>query len=268
VSAWLVVVILGIVEGITEFLPVSSTGHLLLVEQWLPIRESDTFLVVIQSGAALAVLMVFQQRLRQLFTTWREPGSRDYLVKLAAAFAITAAGGLALKHFNVKLPETATPVAVATLVGGVLFLVVERWLAVKTVETARTVETVSWSIAVAIGLAQLVAAVFPGTSRSGATILVALVMGLARPVAIEFSFLLGVPTLLAAGALKLFSAWRHPGGEPMHLGLLTLGVLVSAVTAFASVRWLLRYVQSHTFEGFGWYRIALGSAVLAMVLLR
>lgn len=262
-NEWLVVVILGIVEGITEFLPVSSTGHLLLVEQWLPIRESDTFLVVIQSGAALAVLLVFQQRLRQLLATWREPASRDYLIRLAGAFVITAAGGLVLKHFNVKLPETGTPVAVATLVGGVLFLLVERWL-----RTVKTVETVTWQVAVAVGLAQLVAAVFPGTSRSGATILIALAMGLTRPVAIEFSFLLGVPTLIAAGGLKLVSALRHPGSEVLRLDLLALGTLVSALTAFASVRWLLRYVQSHTFEGFGWYRIALGAAVLLMVFMR
>lgn len=266
-NEWLVVVILGIVEGITEFLPVSSTGHLLLIEQWLPIRESDTFLVVIQSGAALAVLLVFQQRLRQLLATWREPASRDYLARLAGAFAITAAGGLMLKHFDVKLPETATPVAVATLVGGVLFLLVERWLRGQTARRPDGL-TVSWSIAMAVGLAQLVAAVFPGTSRSGATILIALAMGLARPVAIEFSFLLGVPTLIAAGGLKLVSALRHPGTEVLHPDLLVLGTIVSALTAFASVRWLLRFVQSHTFEGFGWYRIVLGVAVLAMVLLR
>jgi undecaprenyl-diphosphatase len=267
-AEWLVVVILGVVEGITEFLPVSSTGHLLLVEQWLPFRESDTFLVVIQSGAAAAVLLVFKDRLAQLLTRWREPESRDYLVKLAAAFVITAAGGLVLKHFDVKLPETATPVAVATLVGGVLFIAVERWLAGKTGKTGKMVEMVTWTVAVAVGLAQLVAAVFPGTSRSGATILIALVLGLARPVAIEFSFLLGVPTLLAAGALKVVSALRHPGAESLHPDLLVLGTMVSAVTAFASVRWLLRYVQSHTFEGFGWYRIALGAAVLAMAILR
>jgi len=267
VSEWLVVVILGIVEGLTEFLPVSSTGHLLLVEQWLPIRETDTFLVVIQSGAALAVLLAFQQRLKQLLATWREPATADYLLKLSTAFVVTAAGGLTIKHFGIELPETATPVALATLIGGVLFLVVERWLAVRRSD-GQTGGSVSWAIAIAIGVAQLVAAVFPGTSRSGATILVALVLGLARPLAIEFSFLLGVPTLMAAGALKLFSAWRHAGGQPLHMDLLVLGTLVSALTAFASVRWLLRFVQSHTFEVFGWYRIVLGAAVLAMAFLR
>ncbi len=260
-SEWLVVVILGIVEGVTEFLPISSTGHLLLVEQWLPIRETDTFLVVIQGGAAMAVLLVFKERLAQLLATWRERASAEYLQRLAGAFMLTAAGGLALKHFDVTLPETATPVAVATLVGGVLFIVVEAWLRGRSGST-----TVTWRIAVAVGLAQLVAAVFPGTSRSGATILIALALGLDRAVAIEFSFLLGVPTLLAAGALKLFSSLRHPGPEPLHLGYLSLGIAVSALTAFIAVRWLLRFVQSHTFEGFGWYRIALGALVLATAL--
>jgi len=264
VSEWLVVVILGVVEGITEFLPISSTGHLLLVEQWLPIRESDTFLVVIQCGAALAVLLAFQQRLRQLLASWHEPATTDYLYKLAAAFAVTAAGGLAIKRLGVGLPETGTPVALATLIGGVLFLVVERWLAVRRSD----VQTVSWAMAIAVGLAQLVAALFPGTSRSGATILIALAMGLARPAAIEFSFLLGVPTLLAAGGLKLVGAIRDPAAGSLHVNMLVLGTLVAAVTAFASVRWLLRFVQSHTFEVFGWYRIALGAAVLVLVFLR
>ncbi len=260
-SEWLVVTILGVVEGITEFLPISSTGHLLLVEQWLPIRQSDTFLIVIQGGAALAVLLVFKDRLSRLLATWRQPDSRDYLLRLAGAFGLTAAGGLVLKALDVRLPETATPVALATLAGGVLFIVVERWLRGRP-GAAR----VTWRIAVAMGLAQLVAAVFPGTSRSGATILIALAMGLTRPVAIEFSFLLGVPTLLAAGALKLGSALGQPGADPLRLDLLALGTLVAALTAFASVRWLLRYVQSHTFEGFGWYRIVLGILVLGTAL--
>jgi undecaprenyl-diphosphatase len=258
---WLVVLVLGVVEGITEFLPVSSTGHLLLVEQWLPWRESDTFLVVIQSGAAAAVVLVFQRRLRELLTRWRTPEAADYLGKLAAAFAITAVGGLALQRLGFKLPETAAPVAVATLAGGILFLAVERWLRGRAASQA-----VTWPMAVAVGLAQLLAAVFPGTSRSGATILVALAMGLTRPLAVEFSFLLGVPTLAAAAGLKLVTTLGHPAGAGMRWDTLIAGTLVAALTAFATVRWLLRFVRSHTFEGFGWYRIALGAAVLALVL--
>lgn len=261
-SDWLAVVLLGIIEGITEFLPVSSTGHLLLAEQWLPSRESDTFLVVIQCGAVLAVLLVFQQRIRQLLSGWRDPAARDYVLKLGAAFAVTVAGGLVLKEFGFELPESATPVAIALLVGGVLFILVERWLRGRPHAV-----TITWSLAIAIGAAQLVAAVFPGTSRSGATILVALAMGLTREVAIEFSFLLGVPTLLSAGALKLASYAMHPDGEHLQWGLLLLGTVVSAVTAFAAIRWLLRYVNSHTFEAFGWYRVVLGIAVLLTALL-
>jgi len=261
-SEWLVVALLGIVEGITEFLPVSSTGHLLIVEQWLPWRESDTFLVVIQAGAALAVVLVFQRRVRELLAGWRTREARNYLARLALAFGITAAGGLALQRLGFKLPDTATPVAVATLVGGVLFILVERWLKGRSASTR-----VTWSVAAAMGLAQLVAAVFPGTSRSGITILVALAMGLARPLAIEFSFLLGVPTLAAAAGLKLVTSLRHPPAAGMHWPMLLVGTLVAAVTAFATVRWLLRFVQRHTFEGFGWYRIALGAAVLALALL-
>jgi undecaprenyl-diphosphatase len=261
-TEWLAVTLLGLIEGITEFLPISSTGHLLIAEQWLP-RQSDTFLVVIQCGAVAAVLLVFKERVKQLLAGWREGAAADYLLKLGAAFLVTAAGGLVLKRLDFALPETATPVGAALLVGGVLFVLVERWLRGRTAS-----DTITWTLAVLIGVAQLVAAVFPGTSRSGATILIALVMGLSRPVAIEFSFLLGVPTLLAAGALKLVSYVRHPGGEQLHWGMLALCTIVSAVTAFLAVRWLLRYVRSHTFEGFGWYRVALGAAVLAAALVR
>ena len=261
-TAWLVVVILGVIEGITEFLPISSTGHMLIAEQWLPYRQSDTFLVVIQSGAVVAVLLVFKDRVLRLLKGWREAEPRAYLLKLAGAFTITAAGGLVLKKAGFALPETAAPVGAALLIGGVLFLVVERWLRGRT-----SSDEVTWSMAAAMGVAQLVAAVFPGTSRSGACILIALMMGLGRSGAIEFSFLLGVPTLLAAGAVKLLSWMRHPGSEALVPGMLVLGIVVSLVTAFVAVRWLLGYMKSHTFVGFGWYRIVAGSAVLLMALL-
>lgn len=261
-SAWLAVLILGIVEGITEFLPVSSTGHLLLVERWLGIRESDAFLVIIQSGAALAVLMVFQQRLVHLLKNWRGAAERDYLLKLAGSFVITMIGGLALQLMHFKLPEAPAPVGLALLIGGVAFLAVERMI-----RGNDGGELVSWSLAIAIGLGQLLAAIFPGTSRSGATILIALLMGLSRPAAVEFTFLLGVPTLFAAGALKLFAYVRHPGGEVIDWPMLALCFVVSAVTAFAAVRWMLLYLRSHTFVAFGWYRILIGAAVLAPLLL-
>jgi undecaprenyl-diphosphatase len=255
---WLAIVLLGVIEGVTEFLPVSSTGHLLLVENsgWLP-HQTDVFNIVIQSAAVLAVLAAFWQRTKQLVFGWREPATRDYALKLLAAFVVTSAGGLVLKKLHFKLPETTTPVAVATLVGGVLFLVVEAWLKGKRPEGQLT-----WGVALFLGGAQLLAAVFPGTSRSGATILMGLALGLSRPAATEFSFFLGVPTLLAAGAVQTLGVLRHPSAEGVPWGAIGLAGLVAAVTAFAVVRWLLRFVQTHTFNVFGWYRIVLAVVIL------
>jgi undecaprenyl-diphosphatase len=258
VPAWLAVTILGVIEGITEFLPVSSTGHLLLVENagWLP-RQSDLFNVTIQSGAALAVLLAFGGRLRRLLADLREPEARAYLLKLAVAFAITGAGGLLIKRLGWTLPKETAPVAWATLLGGIAILAVEWAL-----RTRPSVSRVTWAMAGAVGLGQLLAAVFPGTSRSAATILLVMLLGLSRPVATEFSFLVGVPTLLAAGGLEMVQALRQPQGPPTDWGLLALGTAVSAVTAFAAVRWLLRWIQTHSFSPFGWYRTALGLVLL------
>jgi undecaprenyl-diphosphatase len=259
VPDWLAVVALGLIEGVTEFLPVSSTGHPLLVENagWLP-RQSDLFNIVIQSGTAVAVALVFAGRLRELFRRRREAAARSFVLKLAVAFALTGAGGLLAKRLGFALPKDVAPVAWATLVGGVVILLVEWWVRGRPLQ-----HDVTWTVAVAVGAAQLLAALFPGTSRSGATILVALALGLARPAATEFSFLLGVPTLLAAGAAEALAALRHPAPSETGLAMIALGTVVAAVAALFTVRWLLRFVQSHTFVGFGWYRIALGLVILA-----
>jgi undecaprenyl-diphosphatase len=260
VPAWLSVVILGVIEGITEFLPISSTGHLLLVENAnLVSRQSDLFNITIQSGAAVAVLAVFGGRIRDLLTRVTEPDARDYLLKLLVAFVITGVGGLVVKRLGFTLPKEVAPIAWATLVGGVIIIAIE-W-ALRGRRSLRS--DVTWAVAAAVGLAQLLAAVFPGTSRSASTIMIAMLLGLARPAATEFSFLVGVPTLLAAGGLETVQALRHPEGPPTEWGLLALGTLVSAVTAFVVVRWLLRWVQTHEFTPFGWYRIALGIVMLA-----
>jgi undecaprenyl-diphosphatase len=255
---WIEVIILGIIEGITEFLPVSSTGHLLLAQHWLNAR-SELFNVVIQSGAVIAVLAVFAGRAKALALGWREPANRDYLAKLTVAFVLTAIGGLTLKKLGLKLPQTVAPIAWATLIGGVLFVAVEAWL-----KKRPTTESVTWTIAIAIGLAQLIAVAFPGASRSGTTILIALILGLSRSAAAEFSFLLGIPTLLAAGAKETMDALKgHETYEPW--GLVILGTIVSAITAFVVVKWLLGYVRHHTFTPFGWYRIAVGIAILLLL---
>lgn len=258
---WLSIVLLGLIEGLTEFLPVSSTGHLLLAQNsgWLP-HQSDLFNVVIQSGAVLAVLVVFAQRAKDLALRWKEPANFDYLSKLAVCFLITAAGGLVMKKLDFELPETAAPVAWATLIGGGVILAMERWLKGRTPS-----ERLTWAMAVAVAGAQLLAAACPGTSRSGACILAAMALGLARPAATEFSFLIGVPTLLAAGGLKIVSALKDGTAAQEHWGMIALGTVVSALTAFVVVKWLLRFVQTHTLNVFGWYRIALGLAILLLL---
>ena len=253
---WLVVIVLGIIEGITEFLPVSSTGHMLLAEAFLPFRQSEVFLAVVQCGAVLAVLTVFAGRVKDLLINFNKPENRDFVLKLAVAFILTAIGGLILKKLNFKLEENPRPVAWATLIGGVLILAIEAAVGKKPLR-----DTVTWPVAIAIGVGQLIAVIFPGSSRSGTTILMALALGVSRPKAAEFSFLLGIPTLLAAGALKTYSELKH-GEEHVNWTLILLGTLVAAVTAFVVVKWLLRYVQNHTFTVFGWYRILLGAIIL------
>jgi undecaprenyl-diphosphatase len=257
---WIAVILLGIIEGITEFIPVSSTGHLLIAERWLP-RQTDLFNVVIQCGAVLAVLPLFPERLNQFLFRWREPATRDYLLKILVAFFITGVGGLILEKKGFKLPETILPIAVALFVGGVLFIVAERGWRGKTLHGE-----ITWTIVCAVGAGQLLAAIFPGTSRSGATILFAFVLGLNRPLATEFSFLVGIPTMLAAGGLKIFKAIHSSEAPPENWSLVALGAVVAALVSFVAVKWLLRFVQTHTFTAFGWYRIALGLALLIFAL--
>jgi len=254
---WIAVVILGIVEGVTEFIPVSSTGHLLVAQQWLP-RQTDLFNVVIQCGAVIAVLPLFSLRCQQLVFRWREAEARDYLLKLILAFGLTGAVGFVLEKEGLRLTENPKRVAWALLVGGILFLLVERWLREKPLR-----DEVTWTVAIAVGIGQLIAIIFPGASRSGTTILVSLILGLTRPAATEFSFLVSIPTMLAAGGLKIFNGLHHaPGTAPEHWGMVLLGTIAAAVVSFVAVKWFLRYVQSHTFEGFGWYRIAVGILIL------
>ena len=262
-ETWIAVIILGIIEGVTEFLPVSSTGHLLIAGYWLSPR-SDLFNIVIQSGAVLAVLPLFPERMRQFFFRWRERPTRVYLMKIAVSFGITGAGGLVLDRQGFALPETLWPVAWALFIGGVAFLVVEKGL-----RDRPSLDAIPWSAVLAVALGQLLAAVFPGTSRSGATILLMLLLGVSRPAATEFSFLVGIPTMLAAGGLKIFSALVNPaqGAMPEEWGMVLLGFIVSAIVSFLAVGWLLRYIQTHTFSVFGWYRIALAGMLFAFFVL-
>jgi undecaprenyl-diphosphatase len=245
---------------VTEFLPISSTGHLLIAETLGLGREPDVFNVVIQAGAILAVVFIYWGKITGLLSHLENAAGRSYLLKIGAAFIVTSIVSLVLiKHFHLELPEELTPVAWATLIGAFVIFAVE-FLA----KNLYPHDDVSWSEAIAMGLAQVLAAAFPGTSRSGATIMTGLMMGMKRPAATEFSFLLGIPTMFAASALDLFRYRRQlvEGGGHLFIDIL-IGFLVSMVVAFFVVKWLLHFVQSHTFNGFAIYRVILGVALLA-----
>ena len=252
-------VILGVVEGITEFLPISSTGHLLIAEQWLGER-SELFNVVIQAAAILALVLVYWRRILNLLTRFNEPENRDYLAKLVVAFLITSAGAFLATRLGWKLPETVLPIALATLIGGIAILAIEAYVAGRPASTA-----VTWNVAFWVGACQILAAVFPGTSRSASTIFAAMLAGLTvRPAATEFAFLVGIPTMFAATGYELLKVRGH-GAAQEDWQALAVGFVVSGVVAFIAVKWLLRYVQSHRFTVFAWYRIALGTALLALI---
>lgn len=182
IPEWLAIVILGIIEGITEFLPISSTGHLLIAEKWLP-RQTDLFNIVIQSAAVLAVIPLFKDRIKVMLAAGHDLVAREYALKVMVAFGITGVGGLILEKLHFKLPEKLFPVGMALLIGGVAILLIE-----SRVNDRRWKHEVTWKLAVIFGLGQLVAAIFPGASRSGTTIMLALLFGMSRPAATEFSF--------------------------------------------------------------------------------
>jgi len=261
----LAALLLGIIEGITEFLPISSTGHLLIAERWLGHR-SDLFNVAIQAGAILAVVLIYRQRLWQLATQFfTEHESRDYAAKLAMAFGITAVLGLTVKKLGFQLPETVTPIAWALVVGAAWMVAAEYFAGLRAAALGERT-TITWTVAMLVGLAQVVAGVFPGTSRSAATIFVALLAGTtSRAAATEFAFLVGIPTMFAATGYEMIEMVGT--GEAAHEDWAALGIafVASAATAFVAVKWLLQYIQHHRFTAFALYRVVLGIALLALV---
>ena len=259
---WLATVLLGVIEGLTEFLPISSTGHLLIAQEWLG-RRSDLFNVAIQAGAILAVCLVYRERLWTLARGWREPQHFDYIAKVSVAFLITAVLGLAAKAAGAELPDTVIPVAIALIVGAFVIFAIEAWA-----KRQPEMTELGWKVAIAVGCAQVVAGVFPGTSRSAAAIFAAMLAGLTlRPRAAEFAFLVGIPTMFAATGYELLKVLKDgaaTAAEPWaHLGV---AFVVSAITGFAAVRWLLGFIGSHSFVPFAWYRIALGLVLLVVLL--
>jgi undecaprenyl-diphosphatase len=258
---FIVAIVLGIVEGVTEFLPVSSTGHLIVAGSLLDFvgQRAATFEIVIQVGAVLAVMWHYRTVLWDLLTqVATQPAERRLGINLVIAFLPAAAVGAGLHHFIKAHLFTPLTVAVAFIVGGVAILVIER---LQPRMTTSEVRAVSLPQAFGIGCAQLLALI-PGTSRSAATILGGYSLGLSRAAATEFSFLLAIPTLVAAAgydALKsreLFTAADLP--------FFAVGTVVSFVAALVVIRTFLRFVRTHSFNGFAWYRIAFGILILAL----
>ena len=259
---WISALILGVVEGATEFIPVSSTGHLILVGHWLGFvgLRADVFEVVIQFGAILAVVWQFRSMLARLVRdVVHDPDARQTAFKVVVAISpAMAVGLLAHRWINGHLFRPQT-VAWALLVGGVGILLVER---TRPLASVRTVSEMSMMTALGIGVAQVLS-LFPGVSRSAATIMGGIALGVDRSAATEFSFLLAIPVMFAATALDLIS--YHGALAAKDLPIFGLGIVTAFVAGLIVIRVLLRFVVHHTFSGFGWYRIALGVILLAVV---
>jgi undecaprenyl-diphosphatase len=260
---WFTALVLGIVEGLTEFLPVSSTGHLIVAGHLLGYDGPQAVAVeiVIQGAAILAVCWEYRQMLARTAVTFaHEPKSRRFLVNLVLGFLPLALLGLAFKDLIETMLFKPVPVAVALIVGGVLILLVDRR---EEHAALRYADDVRPGTALRLGLWQSLA-LFPGMSRAGATIIGGVLLGMSRRLATEYSFFLAIPTLLAATAYKLVEAWDL--FTAATLGPLLLSAVAAFITALLAVRGFIRYVSSHSFAAFAWYRIVFGAVVLGVSL--
>ena len=255
--------LLGLVEGVTEFIPVSSTGHLILASHWLGETgdTAKTFDIFIQLGAILAIVWLYRARLvHALASARRDEPSRRFLLNLGIAFLPAAAVGFVAHDWIKERLFTPLVVAVALIVGGLLILLIE-WL--DPAERVPDVADVRPPTALGIGLAQVLSLV-PGTSRSGATIMGGYALGLSRRAATEFSFFLSIPVMFAATLYDLFKS--RGALSAADAPVFAVGFVVAFVSALVVVKGFLRYVSHHSFAAFAWYRLALG--VLLLLILR
>lgn len=269
-------IIYGIVEGITEWLPISSTGHLILIEQFIPFNGAsegffDMFDVVIQLGAILAVVVLFWNKIWPFALTKKQrqgqTGVGAFFKKdiwimwfkiLVSTVPAAVIGGLFDDVFN-RLFYNPVCVALALIIFGIAFILVENWNRTRTPKINSLAE-ITYTTALMIGFFQVLAAIFPGTSRSGATIVGALLIGVSRTVAAEYTFFLAIPVMFGASLLKVVKfGFSFTGNE---LLLLLTGTVVSFVVSLFVLRFLMGYIKKHDFRVFGWYRIVLGAIVL------
>jgi undecaprenyl-diphosphatase len=260
-------VILGVVEGLTEFLPISSTGHLILVGDLLDFNDErgKAFEVIIQFGAILAVCWEFRAKLINVASSFiSSPNARRFVLNLMiASVPAMGLGFLFSKHIKAVL-FAPIPVATAFIVGAlVIFWAERRQEKINTTSShIHSVDDLSCLDALKVGLAQC-AALIPGTSRSGATIIGGMLFGLPRVVATEFSFFLAIPVIGGATAYELLKLWKNPVHMTMDFSLaIAVGFVAAFISAFVCVRWLIHYVAHHNFIPFAWYRIAFGLLVL------
>jgi len=254
--------ILGIVEGLTEFLPVSSTGHLIVAGALLHFNDErgKVFEIVIQCGAIFAVCWEFRARIFAVLRgLGRDPLANRLTLNLVIAFIPLAALGLAFGKLIKAHLFRAETVAITSILGALVIFAVERWYRSKGRARIQTVDDMRPVDALKVGIAQAFALI-PGTSRSGATIIGGLMFGLSRQAATEFSFFLAIPTLLIASAYQLVKERALFSVD--DLGWMSIGVVAAFISAFFCVRWLLRYISTHDFVPFAWYRIAFGIVVL------
>lgn len=265
-TSLVVIVVLGIVEGLTEFLPVSSTGHLILAGELLGFSSeaAGTFEIVIQLGAILAVLVAYHRRFTDVLSGLgrREAGAIAFTSNVVLGFLPAMVVGFFVYDYVKAMLDAPVLVAVSLVVGGIAILVVERSVKRPRVET---VEGMGWKTALGVGIVQCLSMV-PGVSRSGATIMGALSLGVERKTAAEYSFFLAVPTMLAASGYDLYKT----GSALDSRAWLTIGVgfVVSFVVALVVIRWFVDVVSRHGFAPFSWYRIVVGSAALVWLLAR
>ncbi|HVA58800.1 MAG: undecaprenyl-diphosphate phosphatase [Gemmatimonadaceae bacterium] len=255
-------IILGLVEGATEFLPVSSTGHLILAGHALGFvgPRADAFEIIIQLGAIMAVVWQYRELLlRTARNGISVPESRRLILALFIAFLPAAIVGLATHHWITDHLFVPPVVIGAFIVGGLVILAIEKWKPTPRIET---VVQIGYTTALWIGVAQVFSLV-PGVSRAGATIMGALLVGVARPAAAEFSFLLAIPVMFAATGLELWEN-RHLLSSSDAM-ILSIGFVVAFASALVVVRWLIRFVSHRSFDVFAWYRIAFGLALIALM---
>jgi len=255
--------VLGIVEGATEFIPVSSTGHLILAGDWLDFEGdlATTFEIFIQLGAILAIVWIYRARIFEAVRHWRtDPVARRLITNLMIGFVPAAAVGFFLHDWITDYLFSPLTVAAALVVGGFAILAVERW---RPAERIATVDDMPWRSALGVGIAQILS-LFPGVSRSGATIMGGMGIGLSRQAATEFSFFLAIPVMFAATIYDLVKS--RDLLTAAALPMMAVGFVTAFLAAIVVVKAFVRFVSGHSFHGFAWYRIVFGGILLVWYL--